>query len=266
MLGLAQYMAREAQARLERLRGGEHPHPRIRESVPSNQTPRARQLRERLIQNSMDSNVFAAHDPRTLRDEAAQLRLRLTRDGVQFRASGMEPAYPRPEWTEPQPPGVRGRPPRYTANPREGEITLDRNVDRFNLGERTYLSQDMQEFTSELYTDRRYPFLPGSAANPPAPPYAGGHPVGGHPPFDPANPDAASRAQTPPPPAEATEVPLHPPGPWFPFPHEKAGAAGRAPSERSVTPEPFAGPSTPRRRYSSDSYESLQDRWRSEGI
>ena len=211
----------------------------------------------------MDANVFSARDPQTLRDEAADNRRRLTRDGVQFRAVRMEPAYPRPEWIDPEPPGPRGRPPRYTANPKEGEITLDRNVD-MHFGPRTYLSQGQPAFGSEFYIDCRYPFLPGSAANPAAPPYAGGHPSGGHPKFDPANPDAASRARTPPPHAEATEVPLHPTGPWFPFPHEKAGYAGRAASERSVTPEPPQRPITPRRN-SNDSLEDLQDRWRSEG-
>ncbi len=270
LIGYAQYMARQAAQRLERLVGNTQPHTRLRDSAPSNQTPHARQLRERIIQNSMDSNVFSAHDPQTLRDEAADIRRRLTRDGVQFRARGMEAPYPRPEWTEPRPEGRRGLPPSYRANPQQGEITLDRNVD-MHFGERTYLSQGMPAFGSEEFIDNRYPFLPQSGGNPSAPAYAGGHPAGGHPPFDPANPDAASRMQTPPPPAEATEVPLHPPRPWFPFPHEKAGIAGRAPSQRSdspeLRPEPIRqpGPSTPRRT-SMDSLESLQDRWRAGGI
>lgn len=259
LMGFAQYMAREAQQRLERLIGDPNPHTRVRNTAPSNQTPRARQLRERLIQNSMDANVFAARDPETLRREAAELRARLTRDGVQFRASGMEPAYPRPEWSEAAPAGRPGHPPIYRANPAEGEITLDRNVN-MHFGDRIYLSQGMPAFGSGEFIDSRYPFLPGSAANPPAPPYAGGHPAGGHPPYDPADPDAASQVRTPPPPAVTSEVPLHPPGPWFPFPHEKENAG----SQRRAAPEPPPRPITPRRD-SSDSLESLQDRWRAEG-
>ena len=263
MLGMAQFIAREAAMRMERLLNEARPHTRMRNSSQSNQSAAARQLRERLIQNSMDANVFTARDPQTLRDEAADNRRRLTRDGVQFRMGGMEPAYPRPEFAGPRLPAPTGLPPGYRENPREGEITLDRNLNMY-FGERMYLSQGMPHLLSEEWIDSRYPFLPGSTANPPAPPYAGGHPAGGHPPFDPRNPDAASRAQTPPPPAVTSEIPLHPPGPWFPFPHEKAGTAGRAPSERSVSPEPQPGPPTPRRD-SMDSLESLQDRWRAGG-